>query len=431
MLEYEPSRERGLVVLTRTSGERKSTGSFYTPRPMTEFLVRRALHPLVAGRSSDEILRLRIMDPAMGSGAFLVAACRYLAGALERALGSEGHDWDPDERPARRAELRRLVAQRCLYGVDLNPMAVQLARLSLWLTTLARDRPLTFLDHHLASGDSLLGAGLAQLMRPPSSGGNARSTQPRALPLFADDSPVRMLATILPDRFRLAIDPEETPADVREKERALAQLGAPGAPLARWKSAADQWCADWFRDAGPVSPPVFADLVRGILREGASLHPHQHAALANDANAVARAQRFFHWELEFPEIFFDAAGRPDPAGGFDAVIGNPPWDALRADSGDDASRRRARPERATRLRFFRTSGLFRHQGAGHANRYRLFVERAMHLLRPAGRLAMVLPSGLVTDHGSGPIRRALLDGMQIDRLIGFDNRACIFRSIAT
>ena len=168
VLEYEPSRQRGPIVLTRTSTERKATGSFYTPRPMTEFLVRRALHPLVAGRSSDDILKLKIVDPAMGSGAFLVAACRYLAVALERALVAEGGRPQADAVPAYRAELRRLVAQRCLYGVDLNPMAVQLARLSLWLTTLARDRPLTFLDHHLAAGDSLLGAGLHQLIRPPS-----------------------------------------------------------------------------------------------------------------------------------------------------------------------------------------------------------------------------------------------------------------------
>ena len=116
VLEYEPSRHSGPLVLARTSSERKSTGSFYTPRPMTEFLVRRALHPLVTGRTSDQVLKLRVLDPAMGSGAFLVAACRYLAATLERALVAEG-EWRADEDGrARRAALRRAVAQRCLYG---------------------------------------------------------------------------------------------------------------------------------------------------------------------------------------------------------------------------------------------------------------------------------------------------------------------------
>jgi hypothetical protein len=425
VLEYEPSRRGGLVVLTRTSTERKSTGSFYTPRAMTEFLVRRALHPLVTGRSSEDILKLRIVDPAMGSGAFLVAACRYLAIALERALVHEGASRDTDDRRHHRAALRRLIAQRCLYGVDLNPMAVQLARLSLWLTTLARDRPLTFLDHHLAVGDSLLGAGLSQLARPPS-WRRPPVTHRRELPLFANDDAEGLLTTVLPDRFRLALGPEDTPADVQEKERALAKLVAPGAQLARWKAAADAWCADWFLASGPLSPTVFADFVRSTIGQGAALHPHQHAALAEGSTRIARAQRFFHWELEFPEVFFDGAGRRNPAGGFDAVIGNPPWDVLRADSGDDDSRQRARPDRAARLRFFRTSGLYRHQGTGHANRYRLFIERALHVVRPGGRIALVLPSGLATDHGSGPIRRALLDHVHVDRLIGFDNRAGIF-----
>ena len=116
----------------------------------------------------ERILQLRVVDPAMGSGAFLVAACRYLAEAYEAALVRTG------ALPRRaisatreRVGIRRTIAERCLYGVDLNPMAVQLARLSLWLATLAADRPLSFLDHHLQTGDSLLGAWLASLRRPP------------------------------------------------------------------------------------------------------------------------------------------------------------------------------------------------------------------------------------------------------------------------
>ena len=116
----------------------------------------------------DEILQLRVVDPAMGSGAFLVAACRFLAGAYEAALIRTGGCHASDIGEAERVAIRRTIAERCLYGVDLNPMAVQLARLSLWLATLAADRPLSFLDHRLQVGDSLLGAWLAQLRHPPS-----------------------------------------------------------------------------------------------------------------------------------------------------------------------------------------------------------------------------------------------------------------------
>jgi hypothetical protein len=306
-------------------------------------------------------------------------------------------------------------------------MAVQLARLSLWLTTLASDRPLTFLDHHLAAGDSLLGASLYQLTRLPAAidRTGARPAE-HTLPLFPDEAADRMLRTVLPDRFRLAVEPEDTPEAVRGKERTLAALTAPGAPLARWKTAADLWCAAWFSGPRSLTPGVYADLLGSILGERAVLAPHHRATILDEAETSAAAQRFFHWELEFPEVFFDAAGRRRSNGGFDAVIGNPPWDALRADTGDRDARARARETRDAHLRFLRTSGIYQYQGPGHANRYRVFVERAMQLVRPGGRIALVLPSGLAIDHGSGPIRRALLDSTRIDRLIGFENRRGIF-----
>src|SRR5207253_1985012 len=106
--------------------------------------------------SPSQILNLRVLDPSMGSAAFLVAACHFLARAYEHALIREGECHSDDVDEPGRAGFRRQIAQRCLYGVDLNPTAVQLARLSLWLATLAADRPLTFLDHHLIAGDSLL-----------------------------------------------------------------------------------------------------------------------------------------------------------------------------------------------------------------------------------------------------------------------------------
>jgi hypothetical protein len=427
VLEYEPAPTRGPEVLVRTSHERKATGSFYTPRAMTEFLVRRTLHPLVEGRSAEEILKLRVVDPAMGSGAFLVAACRYLAGAAERSLIDAG-EWVRDNGVrARRAELRRTVAQRCLYGVDLNPMAVQLARLSLWLTTLAAGRPLTFLDHHLAAGDSLIGAGLADLARRPP-GGRARRAplDTASLPLFDADAAGDMAMQVLPERFRLAAEASDTAAAVHEKERALAALLAPSTPLARWKAAADLWCAGWFWRDGVLSTGVYQDVVSSLVDGSSSLAPRQLARVMDTAADIARQHRFFHWELEFPEVFFDDEGRRGPAAGFDAVLGNPPWDMLRADTGDRAAREQSRPDRAARLRFFRDAGVYRTSSGGHANRYQLFAERALHLTRPGGRVGLILPSGLATDHGSGDLRRTIFDAVAIDCVFGFENRARIF-----
>ena len=122
----------------RHSHRRKETGTFYTPQPLAEFVVRRTLAPLVRGATADEILALRVVDPAMGSGAFLVAACRFISHAYEAALVAEGRCAETDFDPHERANIRRSIARRCLAGVDANPVAVQLARLSLWLASLAK-----------------------------------------------------------------------------------------------------------------------------------------------------------------------------------------------------------------------------------------------------------------------------------------------------
>jgi hypothetical protein len=425
VLEYELRPHNGPLILTRTSTERKATGSFYTPRSITEFLVRRTLHPLVAGRTSDEILSLRVVDPAMGSGAFIVAACRFLANAAEHARIESG-EWRADEVTVeQRAELRRTIAQRCLYGVDRNPTAVQLARLSLWLTTLTTDRPLTFLDHHLVSGDSLVGARLEDLARQPSAV-SARSAAGQALPLFEGAASSEMAAHVLPDRFRIAEEPGDTLAAVRAKERALQSLNAPGAPLQRWKAAADLWCAGWFWPERALTPAMYGELLAAVLQRPLTLPDRHVQKLLHQAGTLARQLRTFHWQLEFPEVFFDRVGRLRPDGGFDAVLGNPPWDVLRADTGSESVRADARRQQKDGLRFLRSSGVYARQGGGHPNRYQLFAERGLQLLRHGGRFGVILPSGIASDRGSAPLRRLLLDSTAIDRLFGFSNRDGIF-----
>jgi hypothetical protein len=437
LLDYEPTvrRRTGVrppagrhdVSLGRSSGVRKATGTFYTPLPIADYVVRRTLGPLVRGAPPEQILALRIVDPAMGSGAFLVAACRYLARAYEASLIESGGCHSSDIGEQERTAIRRTIAERCLYGVDLNPMAVQLARLSLWLATLSADRPLTFLDHRLQAGDSLLGAWLSTLARPP----GHRLARPRrdsaTLPLFDVETVRHALETALPIRFSLESIPNDTLEDVRAKEQALARLNRRDTGLSRWKEVANLWCACWLAPAGSrITPAAFNALTDAIV-SGAGALPSAVADRYLDlGREVDRARHLFHWELEFPEVFFGADGRRLENAGFDAVLGNPPWDMIRADSGPADARERSRAAIAPVVRFAHDSGLYTAQSSGQANRYQLFTERALALTRRGGRVGLVLPAGLATDHGSAALRRRLFSSCDVDALVAFDNQRGIF-----
>jgi hypothetical protein len=421
--------ERVGIRLEPGSGARKASGTFYTPRSITTYLVRQTLAPLVAGASPDDILSLRIVDPAMGSGAFLVAACRYLAGAYESAVTAAGGCHPSDISESDRNLFRRLVVQRCLYGVDRNPIAVQLARLSLWLCTLAPERPLTFLDHRLLVGDSLVGASVDDVRRPPpgATRRKRRNENSTSLPLFDPEGIGPAIRGVLPARERVASMPDESLDVVREKERILASIAGPASPLTAWKAAADLWCGFAFRGGNHESDArVYPALADAVLLGRSSLPGAVAERWLTEASAVAAARRFFHWTLEFPEVFYSPDGAPLASAGFDAVIGNPPWDMVRDDNEGDASGRSARAEADNLLRFARSSGIYRAQGNGHANLYQLFVERAFRLTRAGGRMGLVVPWGLACDHGGTGLRRLLFDHAQVDSWVGFENSAAIF-----
>jgi hypothetical protein len=401
------------------SNQRKATGSFYTPRSLTEYLVRRTLAPLVQHAPPDRILALRILDPAMGSGAFLVAACRYLAAAYESALLRDGVVNGEEIDEHERAGYRRAIAQRCLYGVDFNPAAVQLARLSLWLATLSADRPLTFLDHRVRSGNSLVGATPADLCREP-----RRDRRDGPLPLFDDLEREAHIRGAIETRETIAREPGDTLAQVRSKEQALAELQSQPGALARWKSACDLWCVSWFPDA-PRRPPAFSALIDAVFERGA-LPRHTIAPVLGELRQAARQTRPFHWTLEFPEVFHLSSGAPADDTGFDAIVGNPPWEMLRGDRGDLAARALGRASAAVLTSFSRGAGFYRLQGDGHPNSYQLFVERMLTLLRRGGRLGVIVPWGLAVDQGAARLRRELLDRTSIDTLISIENRDCLF-----
>jgi hypothetical protein len=389
---------------------RKQSGTFYTPRALTEFVVRRTLAPLTRAASADDILRLRVVDPAMGSGAFLVAACRYLARAYERASIAEGrvheHEIDADMR----AEFRRLVAQRCLYGVDRNPVAVQLARLSLWLATLSGGKPLTFLDHRLRTGDALVGARPADLRHV-----TTRHKQ-MAMPLF-DEGYEHDAGAMAAPLLAMAAEPDDSVDIVRRKEALWTQLNRDDSTWSRWKLAGHLWCARWFT----ARTPPAANCARRSTR---CCEPTQRCrratfrASARGATTGGHAS-VLHWPLEFADAFVDADGRPRADAGFDAVIGNPPWEMVRADHSDSA-------ESAQLVRFIRDSGQYPSCARGHVNLYQPFVERALDLTRIGGHVGFVLPWGLASDDGAAALRTRLLDRCRVTTLVGLDNAAAIF-----
>lgn len=420
VLDLEPQSspsDPGQPRHSRHSQLRRQTGTFYTPQPLAEFLVRRTLAPLVEGADADRILELRVVDPAMGSGAFLVAACRYLASVYEDALVAEGRLSPEDIDDHERARMRRLIAERCLAGVDHNGTAVQLARLSLWLTTLAHGKPLGFLDHRLRTGNSLVGAWPDDLQRTAI----RRSRAAPALPLFEagglDDD---VYAAAMPVRAMLD-RADDTVSDVRAKEKTWRHLLSACSPLHRWRVASHLWCARWFSEPG-ATPPDAAEtraLIDAVTRGDGTLGTTHVERRLTEAGTIAASRAFFHWPLEFPDIFTARPGRRGRPG-FDAVIGNPPWDMLRRDNGDEQADPR------TLVKYVRQSGQYPSCVDGHLNLYQAFVDRSLSLVRTGGRVGLVLPWSVATDDGASALRERLLKETALDFVAGLDNAQGLF-----
>jgi hypothetical protein len=298
--------------LLQPTDERRRTGSHYTPRSLTEPIVRYALEPAFARIGPDakaaDVLALKVCDPAMGSGAFLVEACRQLAARLVAAWVRHA-DTRPPIPPDEDEELlaRRLVAQRCLYGVDRNPLAVDLARLSLWLATLARDHEFTFLDHALKSGDSLVGLTAKQIGRLA-----WRDDQADFAPFFgflrervAEAVMARGMIQDAPDDIARAIQEQRH----RHLETRLDDI----------RTLGDAVIAAFFSTDKPRAQEIARKQLGVWASRSAEEAWPRFRAMAAGLQAEPHPQRPFHWPVEFPEVF--ANDNP----GFDAIVGNPPF----------------------------------------------------------------------------------------------------------
>jgi hypothetical protein len=302
-----PSPVPAGAMVFQPSPERRLSGSNYTPRALTEPIVRHTLAPVLAKLgpkpTADQILALKVCDPAMGSGAFLVEACRQLGAALAEAWQTHGETpaIPPDEDVQLLAQ--RTVAQRCLYGVDRNKMAADLAKLSLWLATLAKDHPFTFLDHALRDGDSLVGFGVNEISWFSWEGDQeSRGYRQR----LRED-----LELALRNRAIILNAPDTVPYEVRRQ-----QLDVVDEKLENARLAGDCLVAAFFSGARQQERKILAQTLDRFMAPGVDLGAYE--VLQSTVRALrGRGVRPFHWELEYPEVFRQ--------GGFDAIVGNPPF----------------------------------------------------------------------------------------------------------
>jgi hypothetical protein len=352
----------GTPILQPT-GERRRTGSHYTPRSLTAPIVKYALEPafdrLGPDATPEQVLDMKVCDPAMGSGAFLVEACRAIGERLVAAWSR----W-PQTRPKIPADededlhARRLVAQRCLYGVDKNPRAVDLARLSLWLATLARDHEFIFLDHALKCGDSLVGLTTAQIAAV-----NWDESKP-SLPLFRQlvhDS----VAKTMKGRAEIQNAPDDTMRAVQEARHR--NLESEVAPIRMMGDAVVS--AFFAADKPKAREKARADVESHI--SGMKPRWDLLEASATKLRSGAHGITPFHWQIEFPEVF--ARGN----GGFDAIVGNPPFAGKNTIIGGSAK---------NFLPWLQTL----HVGAhGNADLVAHFFRRAFGLLRPGGVFGLI------------------------------------------
>ncbi len=486
LLELHPSldKDAGVFELKTAPGhERKTTGSYYTPTELVECLLGTALDPVLdeACRQRDPeaaILDLKVCDPACGSGHFLVAAAHRLA---RRLAAVRSGDDEPSPHDVQRA-LRDVVG-RCIYGVDVNPMAVELCKVSLWMEAIEPGRPLSFLDSHIQCGNALLGATPALM---------ARGIPDDAFkPLEGDDREVarrlkkrnrqeRKGQMTLHGLFGQAAAGQgdvvakardiESAADgsiaaIREKERRWEQFSRSSAFREAWFKA-DAWCAAF------VWPKQAGDLEDAAVTQDTWLRLEQDANAAGPltretVQELARRYGFFHWHLAFPAVFgavkndIDEADTTGWTGGFDVVLGNPPWERIKlqekeffaqrapdvAAARNAAARKRAiaRLEQddpvlwrawkdALRLadgtsHLVRDSGRYPPCGRGDVNTYSIFAELNRTLMAPAGRVGCIVPSGIATDATTQHFFRDLVETRTLVSFYDFENRKGIFPGI--
>ena len=456
--------------------ERKTSGSYYTHDSLVQCLLDSALDPVVEeaikGKTGAEaeraILALKICDPAVGSGHFLVGAALRLARRLSRVRAQAQGESEPS--PLLYQHALRDVISRSLYGVDINPMAAELCRVSLWIEALEPGKPLSFLDHHIRVGNSLFGAtpkliaaGLPDEAFDSIEGDDKkacavlkrrnRAERTGIGPLFSQQD-AETQARLQHAAAALEELPGDRPEEIRAKELAF-HRHEETEEYRQKNRLADAWCAAFvirkqFREQGREASAI--GITQGHLNDLAGGRPVSEE-LAAEIERLSRQYRFFHWHLAFPEVF--------ASGGFSCVLGNPPWELTQmqekewfaercpeiANAATGAERKRmiealkdrdlmlytafagALREHEGTSHFLGNSGRYPLCGRGRINLYAVFAEGMLNLLGESSRMGIVLPTGIATDDTTKFFFQSVVESRSLVSLFDFENKKGLFQDV--
>ena len=476
--------KKGDVYFGESALERKQTGSYYTPESLVHFLNEKTIvKPLLeifeknyrqrfsellqqakSGHDSEtqrgaaqsaaalveqfveeQVLNFKVCDPAMGSGHFLVDATnqmtRLVVALLEEIPAVEGANTSISSYPN---EWRRQITRHCIYGVDLNPLAVTLAKLSLWLNCFASEHKLTFLDYHIRHGNSLIGIrSLEQLASIPKRKKDPKKkSQSKAQLSFPFSDFTGVLGEAASEVSRITgIDEDDTDTQKAILEHALESM-------ADLRPLADLYTA-YLMDP-TIQYDDYKDLFERLAK-GMSISDTLNFNLPVILEKIEKhktVHNYHHWPLEFPDVF-----GPNEVGGFSATVGNPPWDIVKPNSQEffstyDPNFRSYKKQEANRISnelmavnptvaerwekycndignqssYFKEVLSYKAQGKGDVNTYKLFLEQFFRILTVEGQIGIVVPSGIYTDQGCLPLRQQFFEQSQIEYLYCFENR---------
>ena len=523
LLEREPARGGdGEIAIRPNPYARKDSGSFYTPQELVDLIVERTLKPLAEERlkafekkadalmsdrrpkaqrqaellkldPAEAVLDLKVLDPAMGSGHFLVTAVDFLSDYVAELIEyvpavpewldgeyasplvgrvasirdeiirrADELNWVLDqEQLTDQAIIRRMVLKRCIYGVDKNPLTVELAKVSLWLHSFTVGAPLSFLDHHLRCGDSLVGMRVSEAVKDlhrlaemfAQSAIQSAETATEGMQLIEEMSDADVAEVQASAELFSGV--EKTTADLRGLLDILCGWRWLTAGMKKKERAAFEGPLEVTLGRHPAE--AFKLLARGPEHLGNDPPKYKEWARFvenwNEARAIAGREGFLHWEVAFPGVWRQWQDSR-PQGGFDAVIGNPPWDRIKLQEVEwfatrdprlalaptAAARRKgiqklrkqgsplasdfdaAKEQSEGMARMVRSCGDYTLLGGGDVNLYSLFVERAADLVKPGGFVGLLTPSGIYADKTAAPFFKSLSTGGRVGGLFDFENR---------
>ena len=398
--------DRGELYVVNDDGERKATGAYYTPDYVVSYIVEETVDPLLADIKGDlesdglepadreyfarfwqSVLDLKLLDPAMGSAHFLTNATGYLTEqVMEVVREQEIQSYDEQY-------IRRQIAKECIYGVDINGMAVELGKLSMWLETLAADQPLAFLDHHIKPGNSLVGSDITEVLSDDPAEEVGQITLGQAFARARRDTLDHVMDLM---QELLAID-NETLEDIKSMEEIYREIRAD--PLyKRLFEIANVHTAEAF---GQDVPEGVYEAMAGAIEDESEWAAIRGEEWFINAQELADEQGFFHWELEFPEVFFDIDGEKLDGAGFDAVVGNPPY--VRQEQLKDTK---------PYLKSYKTYD-------GVADLYVYFIEKGENLLKHKGQFGQIISNKFMkASYGAG-LRKLLTQSVNLKTIVNF------------